>query len=272
MNAHPSEPGTPVVLVTGASAGIGEAAARRFARGGYRVALAARRLERLESLAGELQAGGGSALAVRADLSTLEDIQSLHAAVIEAYGRVDVLVNNAGFGRLSWLEELEPVDDIRSQIEVNLLGLIWMTQTTLPGMIQQGSGHIINIGSVAGYLATPTYAVYAATKFGVRGFTNALRREIRLHGIRVTGIYPGAVATEFDQVAKIRRKTGMRTPTPLRLSAERVAEVIYGVTRRPRREVVIPGVMRLAIVIEALLPGFVDWAVERLYVRPERSS
>lgn len=270
MPAAPDDLAPPVVLVTGASAGIGEAAARRFAHGGYRVALAARRIERLEALAAELQSQGAQALAVQADLSRLEDIRRLHAAVIENFGRLDVLVNNAGFGRLTWLEELEPVEDAQAQLEVNLLGLIWMTREALPGMIRRRRGHIINIGSLAGYIATPTYSVYAASKFGVRGFTNALRRETRIYGVRVTGIYPGAVATEFDRVAGIRRKTGIKTPTPLRLSADRVAEAIFRVTLRPRREVVLPEVMRFAIAIEALFPGFVDWAVEQIYVRPER--
>jgi short-subunit dehydrogenase len=256
-----------VALVTGASAGIGEAAARLFARQGYRVILAARRLERLEALAREIEAAGGQALAVQADMARLEAIRGCVAQGLEAFGRIDVLVNNAGFGRLDWLETLDPERDVAAQVQVNLLGLVWMAQAVLPHMIARRSGHIINVGSIAGYVATPTYAVYAATKFGVRGFTDALRREARPHHIYVSGVYPGGTATEFDQHAHPRRRPNWKTPKWLELSAEQVARAIVDLPRRPRREVIQPGIMHFAILANALFPGLVDWAVGYIFSR-----
>ena len=144
--------------------------------------------------------------------------------VLDRYGHIDVLVKNAGFGRLSWLEKLHPSEDVQEQVQVNLLGLIWTAQAVLPPMIARRRGHIINIGSMAGHIATLTYSVYAATKFGVRGFTDALRREVGVYGIRVSGIYPGGVESEFRQHAHIRRKTDVSTPRRLRLTCEQVAE------------------------------------------------
>jgi short-subunit dehydrogenase len=147
-----------------------------------------------------------------------------------------------------------------------------MTQAVLPHMIAQRSGHIINVGSLAGYVATPTYSVYDATKFGVRGFTDALRREVRVHGIHVSGVYPGGTATEFDEHAHPGGRSGWRTPAWLELSADDVARAIVGLTHRPRRQVIQPGIMRFAIAAGALFPGVVDWAVEWIFVRRRRKK
>lgn len=262
----------PVLVVTGASAGIGAAAARLFAANGYRVVLAARRLERLHALADEIRAQGGQALPVQTDVSHLEDVRRLVQASLENYNQIDILFNNAGFGRLNWLENLDPETDIQSQVMVNLLGMIWVAQSVLPHMISRQSGHIINMSSVAGLLATPTYTVYDATKFGGRGFSAALRREVGVHGIRVSTICPGPVATEFSEIARIKRKTGVTTPGVLRLSAEDVAEAVWGLVRRPRRCLVIPWPLRLAVWADRIAPGAMDWAMKRFFVRPERKG
>jgi len=212
-----------VILITGASSGIGSATAWLFAKEGYRVVLVARRENRLEDLADRICLGGGQAIAVRTDVKNLEDINNLVQTALAVFGRIDILFNNAGFGRIDWLEGLAPGDDIQSQIQVNLTGLILLTQAVLPHMIERRSGHIINMSSVAGLLAMPTYSVYAASKFAVRGFSEALRREVAVYGINVSAIYPGAVDTEFEERAHIQRKTGTRTPKALRLSADDVA-------------------------------------------------
>ncbi len=193
--------GERVILVTGASSGFGEATARLFARNGYRVAIAARRLERLEALAREIEGQGGEVLPVQTDVTQLEQVQALVQSILQHFGRIDILFNNAGFGRLDWLENLDPVKDVKAQIEVNLLGLIWTAQAVLPLMIAQRSGHIINMASMAGFVATPTYTIYAATKYAVRGFSEALRREVHIHGIQVSALYPGGAQTEFSEVA-----------------------------------------------------------------------
>jgi short-subunit dehydrogenase len=260
----------PVILITGASSGIGAATARMFAKEGYRVVLAARRISRIENLAEEIRSSGSQVLAIGSDISNLEDINNLVVSALDVYGRIDILFNNAGFGRIDWLEGLAPGDDIQSQIQVNLTGLILLTHAVLPHMIARRGGHIINMSSLAGLLAMPTYSVYAASKFAVRGFSEALRREVAVYGIKVSAIYPGAVDTEFEERAHIKRKTGTRTPKALRLSADDVALAVLHLVDRPKRILVIPWPMRLAVWVNIIMPGFVDWLAERYFVIPER--
>lgn len=263
-----------VVLVTGASSGIGEATARAFGKAGARVVLAARRRDRLEALAAEIEkgAGRGRALPVAADLSQQADIENLVAQSLAAFGRIDVLFNNAGFGRLGWLEKLDPAKDIEAQVRVNVLGVIQTTRQVLPHMQAQRGGHIINMASMAGLVGTPTYSIYAASKFAVRGFSEALRREVAPWNIRVSVIYPGGVETEFAEQAGIERKTQVTTPKFMRLTADQVAQAVVGLVRRPRRELVITWPFRVSAWLNGLLPGLVDWATINRFTRVERTD
>jgi short-subunit dehydrogenase len=265
-------PEKPVILVTGASSGFGETAARLFALRGYRVGLAARRIDRLEALAESIRANGGEALPVRTDIANFNDVQNLARTVLNEFGRIDVLFNNAGFGRLNWLEKLDPITDIQKQIEVDLLGLIWMAQAVLPHMIEHRRGHIINMASMASLVATPTYTIYAASKYGVRGFTEALRREVGVYGVHISAIYPGGAKTGFNEVAGINRTTNIHTPSFLVLSSDEVAQAVWRLVQKPKRAVVMPWQLKLAGWGNILFPGVYDWAIERLFVRPERSS
>jgi uncharacterized protein len=262
----------PVMLITGASSGIGEAVARLFGREGFCVVLAARRFERLETLAHEIVQHGGEALPVAADLNQLHDIQNLVHSTYDRFGHIDILVNNAGFGRLKWLEDLDPVKDIEMQIRVNLLAVLQLTNAVLPQMIERRSGHIINMVSMAGFIATPTYSVYAATKFALRGFTESLRREVGVFGIHVTGIYPGSVETEFNEHTGSKRRTGISMPASLRLKSDDVAGAVLSVTQRPRRTVILPWFMRMAAWGNFLFPWLVDFIIEQRFVRRERRS
>lgn len=264
-------PDAPVIVITGASSGIGEATARLFGQQGYRVVLAARRKERLHTLAEEIQARGpGKALPVVTDVSRLGEIQNLVDVSLKNYGQIDILFNNAGFGRLDWLENLNPVQDINAQIQVNLLGMIQTAHAVLPHMIERHSGHIVNMSSIAGLVATPTYSVYAASKFGIRGFTEALRREVNVYGIHVSGIYPGGTLTEFTDHAGIKRKTKKTTPAALRLKADDVARGVLSLVKRPRRMLVLPWPMLLGAWTNALFPGLMDWVIEQRFTKPER--
>ena len=263
---------SPVILITGASSGIGAATARLVSEQGYRIVLAARRLERIELLADEILSAGGKAYPVRADVTELADIQSLVRTALQRYGQIDALFNNAGFGRMGWLEDLEPIEDVAQQINTNLLGLVQVTRAVLPHMIARKGGHIINMASMAGLVATPTYTVYAAGKFGVRGFSEALRREVGVHGIRVSVLFPGGVQNEFSNKAGIIRKTGLTTPGWLRLTNEDVAGAVLGLLQRPRRSLVIPWPMHLVVFVNHLFPGMLDSAMERWFVRQERGS
>ena len=260
----------PVLIVTGASSGIGAAVGKQFAHQGYRVVLAARRIARLESLADEIEAVGGQALVVQTDLFQFEDIQNLVAATISQYGQVDVLVNNAGFGRLKWLEQLDLGKDIQAQLQINLTAPILVAREVLPHMIERRSGHIINMASLGGFVATPTYTTYSASKFGVRGFTEALRREVGVYGIHVTGVYPGGVRTEFKEHTGTDRKTGRTTPASLRLEPEEVAQAILKVVKHPRRTVILPWQMRFVVWANSHFPGIVDWIIENRFTRLER--
>lgn len=263
-------PDLPVIIVTGASSGIGEAVARLFASQGYRVTVAARRLERLQVIADEINSDGGQAIAVQANLNLFEDIQNLVASTISEFGQVDVLLNNAGFGRLKWLEQLDPVDDIQAQLQINLTATILVAREVLPHMIERRKGHIINMASLGGFIATPTYTIYSASKFGVRGFTEALRREVGVYGINVTGVYPGGVKTDFKKHTGADRKTGRTTPASLRLETEEVAQAIMKVVNHPRNTVILPWQMRFAVWMNSLFPGLVDWIIESRFTRLER--
>ncbi len=262
-----------VAVITGASAGIGAAAARRFARGGYRVALAARRQARLEALAHEIRAAGGEALPIPTDVTDPEQVQRLAQRVQATWGRADVLINNAGLGRLAPLTELHPVDDIQFQIQVNLTGAIWVARAFVPLMRAQGGGVIVNVSSVAGWVGLPHYSVYSATKFGLRGFTEALRREVAADGIRVVGLYPGPVYTEFGQHAFKNPADRPRVaPRGLVLSAEAVAETIWRLAHRGRRGVVTPWWMGPLVWLNAHWPWLGDWILGRAMGRSRREG
>jgi NADP-dependent 3-hydroxy acid dehydrogenase YdfG len=185
-----------VIVITGASSGLGEAAARLLAAQGARVALGARRQDRIQALARELTAAGGKAIAVTTDVTDRTQVQRLVDAAVEAFGRVDVMINNAGLMLQSLLERLR-IDEWDRTIDVNLKGMMYGIAAALPYMQRQKSGHFINVSSVTGHKVGPGTAVYAATKFGVRALSEGLRQEVKPYNIRTTIISPGVVATEL---------------------------------------------------------------------------
>jgi NADP-dependent 3-hydroxy acid dehydrogenase YdfG len=185
-----------VVVITGASSGLGEAAARLLSAQGARLVLGARRAERLQALAKELTTAGGQALAVTTDVADRRQVQALVDAAVKAFGRVDVMLNNAGVMPQSLLERLK-VDEWDRMIDVNVRGVLYGIAAALPVMKPQKSGHFINVSSVAGHRVGPGSTVYAATKFAVRALSEGLRQEVKPYNIRTTVISPGAVATEL---------------------------------------------------------------------------
>ena len=262
-----------VVLITGASSGFGEEAARLFAREGASVVLAARRINRLQDLVAKIQAEGGGAMATPVDVTSGADVQNMVKSVIENYHHIDVLFNNAGFGRVDWLENLDPVRDIRTQIAVNLTGLIEVTHAVLPHMIAQKSGHIINMSSAAGWIGSPMYSVYAATKFGVRGFTDALRREVSPFGIKVTAVYPGPSATEFSQhTGDNALKRDFKPPAWSVLSSGYVAGRVVEAARHPRRSIIMPWWFRPVFWLDSNTPWLVDWFLQEFVVKRYRKD
>ena len=185
-----------VVVITGASSGLGEAAARMLAAKGAAVVLGARRTDRIEALAGEIGRGGGKALAVETDVIDRAEVQRLVDRAVEAFGRIDVMINNAGLMPQSRFEALK-VDEWERMVDVNIKGVLYGIAAALPPMIARKSGHVINVSSIAGHKVGMGSGVYAATKHAVRALSEGLRQEMTPHNIRVTIISPGAVLTEL---------------------------------------------------------------------------
>lgn len=187
-----------VAIVTGASSGIGEATARTLAEEGAAVALAARRKDRLESLKSNIESGGGQALVVETDVTSREQVRRLVEETVDAFGRVDILINNAGLMPLSYMKNLKE-EEWERMVDVNIKGVLYAIGAVLPHMTEQGGGHIVNISSVAGRRVFPGGAVYCGTKFFVRALSQGMRSELGPQGIRVTSIEPGAVDTELTE-------------------------------------------------------------------------
>jgi len=185
-----------VVVITGASSGLGEATARHLAERGATVVLGARRVERLRALVAEITGNGGSAFALATDVTDAAQVQALVDAAVERYGRIDVILNNAGLMPHSPLERRK-IDDWDRMIDVHVKGVLYGIAAALPHMQRQKSGHIINVSSVAGHKVGVNNAVYAATKTAVRVISEGLRQEVKPWNLRTTIISPGAVATEL---------------------------------------------------------------------------
>ncbi|HET6870910.1 MAG TPA: SDR family oxidoreductase [Solirubrobacteraceae bacterium] len=221
-----------VAVITGASSGIGEATARALAAGGYRVALLARRLDRIETLADEL---GDGAVAIEADVTDRDSILAAAERVKAELGRVDVLVNNAGVMLLGPFSA-ELSGDYRRMIETNLLGAITTTEVFLAQLVRDGGGDLINLSSVAGRTARPGNAVYAATKWGVNGWSESLRQQLQ-PDVRVIVIEPGAVATELtDHITDPETKAAAEQMyEQTSIAPQDIAEIIAFAVSRPRR-------------------------------------
>ncbi len=185
-----------VVVITGASSGLGEAAARHLAERGATVVLGARRSDRIEALAGELSAAGYKARAVVTDVVDRDQVRNLVDTAVREFGHVDVMLNNAGLMPLAPLERLK-IDEWDRMIDVNIKGVLYGIAAALPHMQARKSGHIINVSSVYGHVVDPGATVYCATKFAVRALSEGLRREVKPYNIRTTVISPGAVSTEL---------------------------------------------------------------------------
>lgn len=185
-----------VVVITGASSGLGEATARLLSAKGASVVLGARREQRLQSLADEVTTKGGNATAIVTDVTKREQVRKLVDTGVQTYGRIDVIINNAGWMPQSLLEQLK-IDEWDRMIDVNIKGVLYGIAAALPHMQKQKAGHIINVSSVAGHKVGPGSSVYAATKHAVRALSEGPRQEVKPYNIRTTVVSPGAVATEL---------------------------------------------------------------------------
>ena len=256
-----ADPRGRVALVTGASSGIGAATARAFAGAGMRVAPCARRKDRLEQLAADL-AGQGSEASVHAvDVTDPLAVRAMVDEVAARWGRLDVLVNNAGRG-LSATFEQTSAEELRALIELNVVAVLGVTQAALPIMRRQGSGHIINISSIVGRRAVPYRAAYSASKFALGALSEVLRVELTGTGIAVTLVYPIRTSeTEFHEAEVQKVRWRPRGPVQ---SAERVARSILRCVRRPRPEVYPYWPLRILAVMSVISPGLVDRGMRRV--------
>ncbi|MET9609425.1 SDR family oxidoreductase [Streptomyces sp. NPDC006512] len=221
-----------VVAVTGASSGIGEATARRLAADGHRLLLGARRTDRLEALSREIGEAGGTAAFRRLDVTDAADVRAFVAAARERYGRLDVLVNNAGVMPLSPLEALE-VDEWDRMIDVNVRGVLHGIAAALPVMRAQGGGHFVNVASVGAYEVSPTAAVYCATKFAVRAVSEGLRQESD-GSVRVTLVSPGVTESELAEgISDPAARAAMKAYRAVALPASAIAGAIAFAVAQP---------------------------------------
>lgn len=256
-----------VVLITGASSGIGAAAARAFSQAGAQVALTARRADRLAALTAEL---GAAALAIPADLADPQAPAHVIAAAHARFGRVDILFSNAGFGRRAWLEE-QTAAEVAEQVCVNLTAAMELTRLVLPEMLARRHGHLIYMASLAGLVGVPTLSVYGAAKAGLCGFAEAVRREAAPRGVRVSVVAPGGVAgTEFRTRSDPAGAARVTTPDWLRPTAEQVAQAVVGLARRPRRELILPWPLGAAAWLGRRFPGLADWLIINAFTRRAR--
>lgn len=255
-----------VVLVTGASGGLGECIAYGAAKRGASLILLARREERLKEVAGRCQElSGAKAVGFSCDVGNPQEVEGVLDSILGEFTRIDVLVNNAGFGLFGPALEM-PLDVTEEMFRVNVLGLIQITQRVARVMQKEGAGQIINIASQASKMATPKSAVYASTKFAVRGYSNALRLELAPYGIQVTTVNPGPLKTDFflraDQSGSYLKNLGSWVLDP-----DIVAKHVVKAMVVPKREINLPWSMELAARLYALFPRIGDYFASTLFNR-----
>jgi short-subunit dehydrogenase len=256
------------VFITGASSGIGAALAREFARQGARVALTARRVDRLQELAAEIQSEGGRAVAVACDVTKDGDPERAVAAARSALGPIDVAVANAGFGVVGRFDELT-LDDHRRQLETNVFGVLRTAYAALPDLLQTRGAFVI-IGSVTGHVAVPGMAPYAMSKFAVRGLAQSLGHELAPKGVAVVLISPGYVESELYQIDnRGERHPDAKDVVPrrLRMSSAKAARQIVRAVARRRREVVITAPGKVTVFLQRHVPWLVAWGIRRFAVK-----
>lgn len=256
------DPRGAVVAITGASSGIGLASARAFSQAGAHVAVAARRLDRLDALVREIEAAGGKALAVAADVSVEGDVHRFVEETVRTFGRIDVMINNAGFGIRGRVEET-PGADFERLMKTNFMGTVYGCQAAVKHMRTQNRGVIVNVSSIVGHRALPGSGAYAATKAAQISLTESLRVELRGTGITAISVHPIATTTEFGEVA-LRESSGRKgAPLGPRQTAEHVANKVLDAVRHPRPEVHPYWPARAAVAMNAIFPSFIDWWLGR---------
>jgi short-subunit dehydrogenase len=247
-----------VVLITGASMGIGKALAHAFAAEGARIAVAARSLDKLEALSDSLPT---ESIALRTDISQPAAASRMIQTTVEHFKHLDILINNAGVGMIGAMENLIP-PDVEKLLATNFLGPLCAIQAAIPVMRSQGGGQIINIGSVASLLPIPGIGIYSGTKFALRALSDALRLELKNDGIHVLLVCPGRVENDFSKNAF--RSANHRSFSSIRgINNERVARRVVSAAIRRKRMIVVPAYLRVLVCLRALAPALFDSLMQR---------
>ncbi|MFA6133298.1 MAG: SDR family NAD(P)-dependent oxidoreductase [Phycisphaerae bacterium] len=251
----------PVGIVTGASSGIGMETAIALARKSYAVVLGARRADKLAEVAGACERAGGTARAIATDVTQRGQVEALVAAAVSEFGRVDVMVNNAGVGLFERVHEMSEAD-LRAIFEVNFFGLFYGCQAVAPLMMRQRSGHIFNVSSIIGKRGTPFHGAYCATKFAVCGLSDSMRVEMAPYRVRVTTVLPALTETEFFQQSKRGQAAGSSFQKFKGLMpASTVARKIVAAVGKNRPELVISLGGKALVALSAVSPRLIDWAM-----------
>ena len=240
-----------VVLITGASSGIGRCLAIDFAKLGAVVIGCGRSKQRLDGTLNEIRSSGGKATMITCDVGSREHAESTVAKVLEQFGRVDILINNAGIGMRQPFTET-PIETIEEIMRTNYLGMVYCTHTVLPSMIGRRSGHIVNISSIAGNIGFANIAGYCGSKFAMNGFSESLYHEVKPHGVHVSVICPGPVRTEFN---KAFADNPPKTPAFLMVEPEFISRVVLRAIEARKFEIVTPRSLALVSWVKQLAPG-----------------
>ena len=243
-----------IVLITGASSGIGKQTALEFAKKGANLILVARRKDKLELVAKELEKFHTIILVCQCDVSNKDQVKEMSKTVLEKFGTVDILVNNAGFAIFGSVSDLS-IDEIESQMETNYFGMIYCIKNFLPTMLNKKSGHIVNVASVAASFGLPGIASYCASKFAMLGFSEGLKHELKNTGIGITVVSPIMVRTNFFDHSSFEK---IPKYSPTSLSSKTVANAILKASNSPRLEIIVPSVARGAIWIKNTFPYFIN--------------
>jgi hypothetical protein len=243
-----------VVIITGASSGIGEASATEFAKRKSSVVLVARTKENLESVAKKLTKYGSEIIICQCDVSKWEEVEQMSKTVLDKFGRIDVLVNNAGFAIFGSVLELK-IEEVVSQMATNYFGMVYCTKAFLPKMLEQKAGHIVNVASVAGSFGLPGIASYCASKFAMLGFSEGLYHELKGTGVGVTVVSPIMVRTNFFDHPSFKSRPKY---SPTSLSSKTVAKAIVKASTSPRLEIIIPPFVRGAVWLKHTIPYLIN--------------
>ena len=255
----------PVAVITGASSGIGRATAEAFAAAGYDLVLGARRLALLQQVAAEVHnRSGAEAAAVACDVHSAADVQRLVDTAMERFGRLDVLVANAGAGLYGRIEDTSD-EDFRDLLDTNVLGVVRSVRAAMPVMRRQGRGHIVIVGSVVGKRAWPLHGAYAASKFALTGLAQSLRAELAGSGVTASLVLPMTTRTEFFSAARAPSPRYQSQPRGMVQSPETVARVILRSVDHPAAEVYTFAPMRLALWLAGAFPVLPELAARRYY-------